>query len=81
MFVSKLNFSEVLERFYNNQIIDGFYHQDRYDFLLLFVSSFDGNDINIISLKLLRMPNGLTELQVTESVSSTLLTEIITKTN
>jgi len=49
MFVSKLNFSEVLERFYNNQIIDGFYHQDRYDFLLLFVSSFDGNDINIIS--------------------------------
>lgn len=49
MFVSKLNFSEVLERFYNNQIIEGFCHQDRFDYLLLFVSSFDGNDINIIS--------------------------------
>lgn len=49
MYVSKIKFEEVLERFYNHQILNGFYNQDRYDFLLLFVSSFDGNDLNIVS--------------------------------
>ena len=39
MFVTPLNFNQVLERFY---------HQDKYELLLLFVSSFDGNDITII---------------------------------
>lgn len=39
MFVTPLNFTQVLERFY---------HQDKYDFMLLFASSFDGNDRTII---------------------------------
>ena len=39
MFVTPLNFNQVLERFY---------HQDKYDLMLLFASSFDGNDITII---------------------------------
>lgn len=39
MFVTPLNFKQVLERFY---------HQDKYDLMLLFVSSFDGNDRTII---------------------------------
>jgi len=48
MFFTRLKFSQILDRFYNHKILDGS-HQERYDFLLLFVSSFDGNDINIIS--------------------------------
>ena len=39
MFVTTLNFSQVLERFYEEK---------KYDFLLLFVSSFDGNDKEIL---------------------------------
>lgn len=39
MFVTTLNFSQVLERFYQ---------ENKYDFLLLFVSSFDGNDKEIL---------------------------------
>jgi len=39
MFVTPLNFNQVLERFY---------HQDKYDLMLLFASSFDGNDRTII---------------------------------
>lgn len=39
MFVTTLNFSQVLERFYE---------ENKYDFLLLFVSSFDGNDKGIL---------------------------------
>ena len=39
MFVTTLNFSQVLERFYE---------ENKYDFLLLFVSSFDGNDKEIL---------------------------------
>lgn len=40
MFVTPLKFEQVLERFYN---------QSRFDFLLLFVSSFDGNDCKILN--------------------------------
>ena len=39
MFVTTLNFSQVLERFYE---------ENKYDFLLLFVSSFDGRDKEIL---------------------------------
>ena len=39
MLVTPLNFNQVLERFY---------HQDKYDLMLLFASSFDGNDRTII---------------------------------
>ena len=39
MFVTTLKFSEVLERFYE---------ENKYDFLLLFVSSFDGKDKEIL---------------------------------
>lgn len=39
MFVTTLKFSQVLERFYE---------ENKYDFLLLFVSSFDGNDKEIL---------------------------------
>lgn len=39
MFVTTLNFSQVLERFYQG---------NKYDFLLLFVSSFDGKDKEIL---------------------------------
>ncbi len=39
MFVTTLNFSQVLERFYE---------ENKYDFLLLFVSSFDGKDKEIL---------------------------------
>lgn len=39
MYVTPLNFRQVLSRFYN---------QGQYDFLLLFVSSFDGNDKKIL---------------------------------
>lgn len=39
MFVTTLNFSQVLERFYEG---------NKYDFLLLFVSSFDGKDKEIL---------------------------------
>ena len=39
MFVTTLNFSQVLE---------WFYEENKYDFLLLFVSSFDGNDKEIL---------------------------------
>lgn len=39
MYVTPLNFSQVLDRFHN---------QKQYDFMLLFVSSFDGNDKKIL---------------------------------
>ena len=39
MLVTPLNFNQVLEKFY---------HQDKYDLMLLFASSFDGNDRTII---------------------------------
>lgn len=39
MFVTPLNFEQVLDRFYN---------QSKYDLMLLFVSSFDGNDRAIL---------------------------------
>ena len=39
MYVTPLNFTQVLERFY---------HQNKYDLMLLFASSFDGNDRTII---------------------------------
>lgn len=39
MFVTPLNIEQVLDRFY---------HQDKYELMLLFVSSFDGNDRTII---------------------------------
>jgi len=39
MFVTPLNFPKVLDRFY---------HQDRFELMLLFVSSFDGRDETII---------------------------------
>ncbi len=39
MYVTPLNFTQVLERFYN---------QEQYDFLLLFVSSFDSKDKHIL---------------------------------
>lgn len=39
MLITPLNFSQVLDRFY---------HQYQYELMLLFVSSFDGNDKNII---------------------------------
>lgn len=39
MHVTSLNFKEILTRFYN---------QENYDFLLLFVSSFDGSDREIL---------------------------------
>lgn len=39
MFVTPLNFNQVLEKFY---------HQSKYDLMLLFASSFDGNDRTII---------------------------------
>jgi hypothetical protein len=39
MFVTPLNFEQVLNRFYN---------QGKYDLMLLFVSSFDGNDRAIL---------------------------------
>ena len=40
MFVTPLNFKEVLDRFY---------HQRKYELMLLFVSSFDGNDRIILN--------------------------------
>ena len=41
MYVTQLNFNDVLEWFYNRN--------RKYDFMLLFVSSFDGNDKNILN--------------------------------
>ena len=39
MYVTNLNFAQVLDRFYN---------QDKYDLMMLFVSSFDGSDVEIL---------------------------------